>query len=291
MLSPTFLVLVLVVGYPLVAAVRLSFTTQGTGIDPKTGFVIKGDTFVGLQNYLDLFSGDTGAQFGQALFNTTSFTVVGVALETVIGVAMALVMSKALRGQAFIRAAILIPWVIPTAVSGLLWQWIFNSDGIANKLIGQQILWAADGWPAWWSVTIADVWKTAPFIGLLVLAGLQIIDKEAYEAAAMDGAGPWRTFFSITLPLVRPALVTAVLFRILDVLRLFDLPYVLTGLNKEHTVTLSMIAYDEAVNNNHFGPAAAYSTVLFLYIAIVAFAFVRLFGANVFSSADSRVAR
>jgi multiple sugar transport system permease protein len=172
-----------------------------------------------------------------------------------------------------------VPWAIPTAISGILWKWIFNEQGIANDLLGSQVLWSRDGFPAWLSVVVADTWKTAPFIGLLVLAGLQVIPGELYEAARVDGASPWRTFWKITLPLVRPALVVAVLFRLLDVLRMFDLPYVLVGPRKHSVETLSMVAFEE-MTNLRFGTAAAYATVLFAYVAVAAFVFVRLFGAD-----------
>ena len=145
-------------------------------------------------------------------------------LETVLGLCLALAMNRAFRGRAFLRASILVPWAMPTAVSGLLWRWIFQSDGIANSLLGSEILWTAEGTASKLAVIIAEVWKTAPFIGLLVLAGMQIIPEEVYEAAKIDGAGWWRQLGSITLPLVKPTLLVAVLFRMLDALRMFDLP-------------------------------------------------------------------
>jgi multiple sugar transport system permease protein len=207
-----------------------------------------------------------------------------VLLETVLGVAMALVMHKAFKGRGIVRASILVPWAIPTVISALLWKWIFQADGAANALLGQQILWSTEGWQSVLSVIVADTWKTAPFIGLLVLAGLQTIPGDVYEAAKVDGASPWQTFVRITLPLVKPALLVAVLFRILDTLRIFDLPFVLVGANKESVETLSMLAYDEA-SNTRYGPAAAYATILFLYVAVVAYVFVKLLGADVLGDA------
>jgi multiple sugar transport system permease protein len=136
-------------------------------------------------------------------------------------------------------------------------------------------------------VIIADTWKTAPFIGLLVLAGLQVIPQEIYEAARVDGARAWRQFREITLPLVKPALLVAVLFRLLDTLRLFDLPYVLIGAHKDSVETLSMLAQDEATNVR-YGPAAAYAFILFVYVVVVAFMFVRLLGADVIGAAGSQ---
>lgn len=279
LLSPTFIVLGLVVMYPLLAAVWQSMFTEG-GVDPETGFVTEGDTFVGLENYTDIFTGGAiSAQFWNAFWNTTFFTVVSVAIEVVIGVAMALVMHHAFRGRGIVRASILVPWAIPTAVAALLWRWIFQADGIANAILNRQILWTTEGFQAKMAVIIADTWKTAPFIGLLVLAGLQLIPKDMYEAARVDGASAVRQFWAITLPLVRPVLLVAVLFRILDVLRMFDLPFVLIGQGKDSVETVSMLAYDEA-SNLRYGPAAAYATLLFIYVALVAYAFVRLLGAD-----------
>ncbi|GKQ36012.1 carbohydrate ABC transporter permease [Streptomyces sp. A012304] len=277
LVSPTLLVLTVVVLYPTIMAIRESL--YGTkGLDPKTGFISDTEPFVGLQNYADIF-GQAGDRFWNAFWNTTFFTVVTVGLETLIGVAMALIMHKAFSGRALIRASILIPWAVPTAISGLLWRWIFNSDGIANALIGHQVLWTTEGFHAKVAVIIAEVWKTSPFIGLLVLAGLQVIPKEVYEAARLDGAGPLAQFWRITLPLVKPALLVAVLFRCLDALRMFDLPYLLIGAQKNSVETLSMLAQNEA-SNVRFGPAAAYAVLLFVYVFLIALGFVRLLGAD-----------
>jgi multiple sugar transport system permease protein len=282
LLSPTLIVLVLVVVYPIISALRESLYTSG-GIGPD-GFVVEGSQFVGLDNFSAIFSGATGDRFWNAFYNTTFFTVSCVVLETLLGVLMALVMHKAFKGRAVVRASILIPWAIPTVVSALLWKWIFQADGIANAVLGTQVLWSTEGWQSVLSVIIADTWKTAPFIGLLVLAGLQTIPDEVYEAAKVDGASPWKTFTRITLPLVRPALLVAVLFRILDTLRIFDLPYVLVGPNKQSVETLSILAFLEA-NQTRYGPAAAYATLLFIYVAVVAYVFVRLLGADVIGEA------
>jgi multiple sugar transport system permease protein len=286
LLSPTLIVLVLVVVYPILSALRESLYTSGQRID-ASGFVVQGSEFVGLDNFSAIFSGETGNRFWNAFYNTTFFTVTCVVLETVLGVAMALVMHKAFKGRAIVRATILVPWAIPTVVSALLWKWIFQADGIANNVLGTQILWSTEGWQSVLSVIIADTWKTAPFIGLLVLAGLQTIPGEVYEAAKVDGASVWQTFVRITLPLVKPALLVAVLFRILDTLRLFDLPYVLVGPNKSSVETLSILAFLEA-NQTRYGPAAAYATLLFIYVAVVAYVFVRVLGADVIGEAAQK---
>lgn len=288
LLAPTMLVLLVVIGYPILAGIYQSFFSQLQGVD-ENGFVVQGDQFVGLDNYTAVFSGDVGSRFWNAFWVTTFFTVVCIIIETVIGVAMALIMNKALRARGIIRASILVPWAIPTVVSALLWRWIFDANGIANSLIGQQILWSTDGWQAKVAVIVADTWKTAPFIGLLTLAGLQIIPEDVYEAARIDGASALQQFRQITLPLVKPALLIAVLFRMLDTLRMFDLPFVLVGPGKPSVETLSILAWFENFNSR-FGPAAAYAVILFFYVMIAAYAFVKLLGADVIGEAREKTA-
>ncbi|WP_218005894.1 carbohydrate ABC transporter permease [Actinomadura hibisca] len=283
LLSPTLLVLALVVGYPVLAGLRESLYVRGEGLDAD-GFVVEGDRFAGLGNYTAIFSGDRASAFWNAFGNTTFFTLTTVVLETLIGVGMALIMHQAFRGRALVRASILVPWAIPTAISGLLWRWIFQADGAANAVIRQQVLWTADGWPAKFAVVIAEVWKTSPFIGLLVLAGLQMIPREVNEAARVDGASALQRFWWITLPLVKPALLVAVLFRMMDVLRMFDLPAVLIGVNQRSVETLTMIAWFEA-SNLRYGSAAAYATILFGYIALIAYLFVKILGADIIGDA------
>jgi multiple sugar transport system permease protein len=288
LLSPTLIVLALVVVYPVISAFRESLFRAKEGINPQTGIKEEGDEFVGLDNYTAIFSGDTGEMFWNAFYNTTFFTVTCVLIETVLGVAMALVMHKAFRGRAIVRASILVPWAIPTVVSALVWRWIFDADrGAANAVLGTDIVWASEGWQAVLSVIIADTWKTAPFIGLLVLAGLQTIPAEVYEAAKVDGASPVQQFWRLTLPLVKPTLLVAVLFRLLDTLRMFDLPAVLLGLQYESVQTLSILAFNES-KQTRFGPAAAYAVVLFIYVAVVAYMFVKLLGADVIGEAKQK---
>lgn len=288
LVAPTMLVLGVVIAYPILAAVRQSLYGR-EGIDPQTGFYTNVEPFVGLKNYAVIFT-EAGARFWNAFYNTAFLTVTSVALETALGIGMALIMHQALRGRALIRASILVPWSIPTAIVALLWRWIFNADGVANAILPGKTLWTTEGFHAQLAVIFAETWKTAPFIGLLVLAGLQMIPSETYEAAKVDGAGAWRRFFSITLPLVKPALLVAVLFRILDALRMFDMPYVLIGPHKDSVETLSMLAQDEAMNLS-FGTSAAYAVLLFLFVFLVAFTFVKLLGADVVGDAAPPTSR
>ncbi len=291
LLAPTLLVMFLVTGIPIVMSITESFFRANGGVDPNTGLVNTGTSFVGFRNFTDIFAHPTlvVGVYGSmdrlinAFLNTTLFTVVCVVLETILGVAMALIMAKAFRGRGLVRASILVPWAIPTIVSAVMWKLIFNTSGVANKVLGLSstpILWLGDNRYSQLAIIIADVWKTAPFIGLLTLAGLQTIPGEVYEAAKVDGANAWQTFVRITLPMVKPALVVAVLFRTLDTLRMFDLPWGMIGPGKYSVETLSVFAYLE-MNATRYGQAAAYSIILFLYIVLIAFLFVKLLGADV----------
>jgi multiple sugar transport system permease protein len=288
LLAPTLIIILVVAGIPVIMSVREALYTTNSGVDPNTGLVIGGESFSGLKHFVAIFTSTdtvvgsygTMSRFWNAFLNTTFLTIFCVILETILGVAMALIMAKAFRGRGIVRAGILVPWAIPTIVSALMWKLIFDANGVANRIIGQQILWLADSGWSFWAIVIADVWKTAPFIGLLTLAGLQTIPAEVYEAGKVDGATAWQQFIRITLPMVKPTLVVAVLFRTLDTLRMFDLPYGMIGAGKYRVETLSIFAYQEATQTR-YGPAAAYAIVLFLYVLLVAFLFVRVLGADV----------
>jgi multiple sugar transport system permease protein len=292
LLAPTLLVIIVVAGIPVLLSIRESFFQTNSGVDPNTGLVAAGESFTGLQNFTNIFNKQTTVtgsygemgRFWNAFWNTTAFTVVCVALETVLGVIMALIMAKAFRGRGIVRAGILVPWAIPTIVSALMWKLIFDEAGVMNRILGTQVLWLADEGASFWAIVIADVWKTAPFIALLTLAGLQTIPAECYEAAKVDGASTWQTFVRITLPMVKPTLVVAVLFRTLDTMRMFDLPWGMVGPGKYRVETLSIFAYQEATATR-YGPAAAYAIVLFVYVLLVAFLFVKALGADVIGDA------
>jgi multiple sugar transport system permease protein len=293
LIAPTIVVLLVVIGYPVVRAVFMSFQNDA-GLDPQTGLFVSGG-FAGFKNYTHwLFQrcgsvkcppGTLGAQFWPAMSATIFFTVASVVLEVVLGMWMALVMSRAFKGRGLLRASVLVPWSIPTAVTAKLWFFIFAFDGIANALLRTEILWTGSQWPARFAVVVADVWKTTPFIALLILAGLQIIPEEVYEAAKVDGATAWQRFMRITLPLVKPALLVAILFRTLDVLRIFDLPYILTG-GANGTTTLSILVVNQI--RQGFNGAAALSTITFVFIFLVAFVFVKVLGANVVKTQQSQ---
>jgi multiple sugar transport system permease protein len=286
LLGPTVVLLAIVILYPVVRGVIMSFQ-HDEGLDPATGQFVSGG-FAGFHNYTHWLlqrcgntscpPGTLGSQFYSALFVTIFFTVVSVAIEVVLGMWFAMIMNRTFRGRGLVRASILIPWAIPTAVTAKLWFFILSFAGIANSLLHTSILWTGSTWPARSAVIIADAWKTTPFMALLILAGLQTIPADVYEAARVDGATTWQRFRLITLPLVRPALMVAVLFRTLDVLRIYDLPKILTG-GGNGTTTLSILVVDQI--RIGFNSAAALSTITFLFIFFVAFLFVRFLGANV----------
>ena len=294
LLAPTLVLIAVVIGYPVVSAVVMSF--QRDPVIGPDGFFMDGG-FAGFQNYIAWFfqqcsaasggtqacpAGTLGAQFWEAMGNTFFFTIVTVALETVIGFWMAVIMARSFRGRGLLRAAVLVPWAIPTAVTAKLFFFMFAFDGVINKTFGTAILWTGSEWPAKFAIIIADTWKTTPFMALLILAGLQMIPAEVYEAAKVDGATAWQRFRMITLPMVKPALMVAILFRTLDALRMFDLPYILTG-GANGTTTLSILVIDQI--RSGFNLASALSTITFIVIFLVAFLFVRFLGANAVQSA------
>lgn len=288
LIAPTMLLLAVVIGYPIVSAILMSLQ-KDPGLDPATGFFAEGG-FAGLSNYSHWLlqrctsaggpvpcpPGSLGAQFWPSTFTTLFFTVVTVPLETVLGFWFALIMNRAFRGRGLVRTAILVPWAIPTAVTAKLWYFIFAVAGIVNSLLGRQILWTSDAWASRFAIVVIDTWKATPFMALLILAGLQLIPGEIYEAARVDGASTWKTFWTITIPLVRPALIVAVLFRILDVLRIYDLPAIFGGGNA--TATWSILVVQQLRQGAN--AASALSTIVFLFIFFIAFIFVRFLGAD-----------
>jgi len=295
LVAPTIIVLTIVIVYPVISAVLASFQ-KDSGLDPATGLFVAGG-FAGFSNYkhwllqqctapgggtVSCPPGTLGSQFWSSMSTTFFFTVVTVILETAIGFGFAVIMARAFRGRSLLRASVLVPWAIPTAVTAKLFVFMFAFQGIINSVFGTSILWTGSAGPARWAIIIADVWKTTPFIALLILAGLQGISGDLYEAAKIDGASSWQRFTKITLPLVKPALGVAVIFRCLDVLRMYDLPKILTG-GANGTNTLSIEVVDQL--NSGINSASALSTITFVFIFAIAFLLVRLFHANLTAGA------
>ena len=277
MLTPSLAVIALVAAYPIGYAVWLSLNEYSV-ITPGLS------RFVGLDNYIDTLG---SAQFWEAMETTILFTVISVSLELAIGLGMALVMHEAFRGRALLRAVVLVPWAILTVVTAITWRTIFEPElGFINTMLsalslpGADVVWLGEEGYALAVMIFADVWKTAPFMALLLLAGLQGIPDELHDAAKVDGANAWQRFRSITLPLLVPAITVALIFRTLDALRIFDLPYVLTkGANG--TETLSLIAQTELVANRNTGFGSALAVLTFITVMGISFLYIRFMGGNI----------
>ncbi|HZI13133.1 MAG TPA: sugar ABC transporter permease [Myxococcus sp.] len=270
LVAPAVLVLVGVALYPILAAVWLSLH--------RFILVFGERRFTGLENYAFLL-GD--ARFWSALGNTAYFTLVAVTVELLLAVPLALLLNRAFPGRGLLRAAVLVPWAIPTVVSARLWAWMFNPEyGLINRLLpGSDINWLGAPGYALHAAILVDVWKTTPFVALLVLAGLQGISEDLYKAARVDGASAWRAFRSITLPLLKPALLLALLFRSLDAFRVFDAIYVLTeGGPANTTETLSIYAYKTLMRSGDFGYGSTLSVATFLCVVALAAVWLRLLG-------------
>jgi len=271
-LSPMLLVLAVIAVWPLAR-------TFWFGLTDASLTDLEDYRLVGFENFLVHDDGWYGLltdpQWWNAVRNTVVFAVVSVALETVLGVVIALVMNARFPGRGLFRAAVLVPWAIPTVVSAKMWQWMLHDQfGVVNDaliglgLIGTPIAWTADPHLALVSIILVDVWKTTPFVALLVLAALQMLPRDCYEAAAVDGIHPLKVFFGVTLPLIKPALVVAVTFRLLDAFRVFDVVYVMTG-NAQATMTMSVYARQQLVDFQDVGYGSAAATVLFMIIAVL----------------------
>lgn len=277
-LTPMMITLAMVAGWPLLRTFWFSMTNatlDGSGVAE----------FIGLDNYFIYEDGEFyGILFDptwwQAVWNTLYFTIVSVSLETVFGIVVALVLNTKFKGQGLVRAAVLVPWAIPTIVSAKMWGWMLHDQfGIINDflmtlgLIAAPLAWTADSDLSLNVVIAVDVWKTTPFMALLVLAALQMLPSDCYEAAKIDGIHPVKVFFKVTLPLIMPAVMVAVVFRALDALRVFDLIYVLTPSN-EATMSMSVYARQNLVDFQDVGYGSAASTLLFLIVALCTIAYL-----------------
>jgi ABC-type sugar transport system permease subunit len=244
-----------------------------------------GRPFIGAANYREAL-GD--ARFWSALMHTGVFTCATVSLELLLGVTLALAVNRLTRARGVIRTAVLLPWAVPTVVAALVWRFMFESpSGLASGVLERVGLapptWFADAFMAWLPLVLADVWKTTPFVAVLLLAGLQNIDRSLYEAAEIDGAGPWQQFAEITLPLLRPALLVAILFRTLDAFRVFDVVYVMTaGGPGTATEPIALYTFATLLQNLRFGFGSALSVIVFAVAFVFALASIRVLGGSAF---------
>ena len=279
MIAPSMALIALVALWPIVYAVWLSlheYSLVQAGLS-------RWAAPAGLGNYIDAL-GDS--EFWRATRITFVFTIASVALETLIGLGMAMAMHSAFKGQGLLRTVVLVPWAVLTVVTAIMWRTIFDPNlGFVNALLGTNTVWLGQEPHALIVMILADVWKTAPFMALLLLAGLQVIPGEIYEAARVDGASAWQRFQRITLQLLLPALLVALIFRTLDALRAFDLPKVLTN-GANGTETLSLIAQRTFQENRLYGEGSALSMLTFLIVMVVSFTYIRLVGGNLKAMAE-----
>jgi multiple sugar transport system permease protein len=274
LILPALLVIGLVFIYPIARAFWLSLFTENLGTQLKP-------IFSGLYNYSRLL-GD--GRFWQSLWNTSVFTIISITIELILGMGIALVLNQSFRGRGFVRTSALIPWALPTAVMGLAWAWIFNGQyGVVNDLLLRlglmetSITWLGDPTRAMFALIVAEVWKTTPFISILLLAGLQSISGDLYEAHSIDGANPFQSFRQITLPLLMPQIIIALLFRFAQAFGVFDLIQVMTGGGPAGaTETVSIYIYATVRRYLDFGYGAALVVVTFLLLvtAVVIAAFL-----------------
>src|SRR6516162_42952 len=264
LIVPAVFVVFLVIGYPLIQVLVYSVLKYKLdGVTPPS--------FVGLGNYLFIFS---DSDFWRSVLNTLIFTFFSVTLEAVLGLAIAMVANSKFKGRSILRVAILIPWAIPTVVSSKIWAWMFNDIyGVVNvlltnlHLIPQKIAFLATPITALPVIIAVDVWKTTPFMSLLLLAGLGLIPGDLYEAAAIDGATAVRQFFSVTLPLVMPTLLVALIFRTLDALRVFDIFYVMVG-GQGNMATMAIYNQQWLVSFLDAGIGSPASVIIIIFIMI-----------------------
>jgi trehalose/maltose transport system permease protein len=271
LLIPALAVVALVAIYPLGKTIYYSFTNQEflQGIEPTK--------WVGLENYRTLWHDSI---FRSAVWETVKFTLITVSFEFVLGMIIALVVNSSFKGRGAMRAVMLVPWAIPTVVAAQMRQWMYddvygviNDAGVRLHLLSHSHAWISEPSTALASVCAVDIWKTSPFVALLLLAGLQVIPRDLYEAADVDGASKIQQFWRITLPLLRPAILVALIFRTLDALRVFDVFYVFFG-NRPDTQTMAIYAQSTIVGDGHVGYGSAVSVAIFLIIGLFVIIYV-----------------
>jgi len=264
MLLPAIAVVALVAIYPLARTVYQSFTNQQfLALEPTK--------WIGFKNYRDLWH-DT--DFRHAIWVTVKFTLITVFFEFLLGMIIALVVNSSFKGRGVMRAVMLVPWAIPTVISAQMWKWMYddvfgviNDAGVRLHILHHSVAWISQPSTALASVAAVDIWKTTPFVALLLLAGLQVIPGELYEAARVDGASAWQQFWRITVPLLRPAILVALIFRTLDALRVFDVFYVFFG-SRPDTQTMAIYDQNTIVSVGDVGYGSAISVAIFLIIAL-----------------------
>jgi multiple sugar transport system permease protein len=277
LVAPAVIMMLLVTAYPMARALYLSlFQYRLTAPDDRQ--------FVGLQNYLTVL---TDGLWWQDIWNTLLIMVITVAFELVIGFAFAMVMHRVIFARGIIRTSILIPYGIITVVSAFAWQFAFSlNNGFVNgwlPFVGDDFNWFGSHWPAMFAIMVSEIWKTTPFMSLLLLAGLAQVSEDTIEAAKVDGATWWQRLWKVILPNMKAAIMVAVLFRALDAFRIFDNIYVMTR-GAQDTESVSFLTYRQVIEQFELGMGSALSVLLFLSVLIIAFALVKLFNVDLASA-------
>ena len=271
--SPAVLAMLLVTAYPIGYAVWLSLFRYDLRFPDERAFV-------GLANYASVL---TSPVWWESLANTLIITVGSVAVELVLGMLLALVMHRALFLRRTLRAATLVPYAIITVVAALAWKFAFDPvTGFINPWLGLEHPWLTERWSAFAVIILTEVWKTTPFMALLLLAGLTLVPRDLLDAARVDGAGPWQRFTRITLPLMRPAILVALLFRTLDAFRIFDTVFIQTR-GAQGTETVSIVGYQTLVTRLNLGLGSAVAVLIFACVIAIAVPFIRPLGAHLTS--------
>jgi multiple sugar transport system permease protein len=283
LLAPCLFLVALFAFYPIVQSVVMSLHRIILSL-PQLG-----DPFVGLANYACLIQDPEALR---ALINTCLFVLASTLLELGLGLVIALVMHQAIKGRSLLRAALIIPWAIPTVVTSQMWRFIMSDNyGLLNlALFGGNAAaykaWLADPFWALAAVILADVWKTSSFAALILLAGLQTIPEDLYEAARVDGAGMWRRFLHITLPALKPAMAVALLFRTMDAFRVFDLVFVMTqGGPGNATNVLQFYGYQKMFAEGFLGYGASVAVLVFALVMATSLLYLLLFRKALFREA------
>ncbi len=279
LLVPSLLCVLLFAFYPIGYSLYLSLHQVIIGLPGL------GQPFIGFDNYSTLLRDRVAVS---SLWKTLGFVFTSVFFEILFGLVIALIIHERFKGRGFVRAAVLVPWAIPTVVSSQMWRFLFNDKyGFINYVffgsdISRYQAWLASPWWAFSAIVTADVWKASAFAGLLILAGLQTIPEDLYEAAKIDGAGPWERFSRITFPMIRPALLVALLFRTMDAFRIFDLVFVMTqGGPADATNVLQFYGYKKIFAEGQMGYGSAISVLVFTVSFIVALMYIRMVGTRV----------
>jgi multiple sugar transport system permease protein len=268
--APAVLVMLLVTAYPIGYAIWLSLQRYDLRFPDDRGFV-------GLDNYGAVLGNEL---WWQNLANTVFVTVVSVAIELVLGFLLAFVMHRAIFGRGLVRSAVLVPYGIITVVAAFAWRFAFDpTTGFVNGLLGTEQSWFTERWSAYLVIVLAEVWKTTPFMSLLLLAGFTLVPDDVVNAARVDGASAWERLRKIIIPLMKPAILVALLFRTLDAFRIFDTVFVMTR-GAQGTENVSILGYRTLISRLNMGLGSAVSVLIFACVVIIAFLFVKGFGAN-----------